>query len=136
MRARTVVALTAALLISDGGPTEAQQRFEREFRLGPFLERNQQDRSDGQEDHRDEGMMVCSAYVADIWRDTIPVPDSWRPRDCFEFARIIGAAQYNLGCIFESGRVRFSLGQPGSVQARESGSLPEQNCGWRSRRQR
>lgn len=135
MRAPMIVTTAAALLFSLSLPTEAQQRFEGEFLFGPFQERVQRDRSD-RGDRPNKGMMVCSAFVSNDWRDTIPVPDTWRPRDCLDFARGIGASGYSLGCLFESGRVRVTLGAPGSVNARVDGSLPEPNCGWSLRRQR
>jgi hypothetical protein len=136
MRSRIVIAAAAAVLVSGSSPIEAQQRIEREFLFGPFRERVQREQFDEREERDGAGMMLCSAFIANDWRDTIPVPDTWRPRDCFDFAREIGASEYSLGCVFERGRMRVSFGEPGSVHVRDDGSLPEPNCGWSFRRQR
>jgi hypothetical protein len=136
MRSRIVCAAAAAMLFTAILPTEAQQRIEREYLFGPFPERIQREQFEQDDERGDAGMMVCSAFTANDWRDTLPVPDTWRPRDCFDFARMIGASEYSLGCVFERGRMRVSFGEPGSVHVRNDGSLPEPNCGWSFRRQR
>jgi hypothetical protein len=69
---------------------------------------------------------LCSVYVPNDWRDTIPVPASWRWSDCRDYAIAIGATHVHLICLFERGSPKMSMGGPGDA--------PNPNCGWGRRR--
>lgn len=69
---------------------------------------------------------LCSVYVPDNWRDTIPVPGTWRWSDCRDYAAAVGATHIHLMCVFAQGQPKVSIGGPGD--------LPEPNCGWGRRR--
>ena len=69
---------------------------------------------------------LCSVYVPQNWRDTIPVPASWRWSDCRDYAARVGATHVHLICLFERGNRKISIGGPGD--------LPEPDCGWGRRR--
>jgi hypothetical protein len=69
---------------------------------------------------------LCSVYVPGNWRDTIPVPASWRWSDCRDYAVTVGATHLHLICLFERGNRKISMGGPRD--------LPEPNCGWGRRR--
>jgi len=69
---------------------------------------------------------LCSVYVPNNWRDTIPVPASWKWNDCRDYAASVGASHIHLICIFDRGSPKISMGGPGGP--------PERNCGWGRRR--
>ena len=68
----------------------------------------------------------CSVYVPNQWRDTFPVPGSWRWSDCRDFAAAMGASHIHLVCTHARGNPKFSVGGPGDP--------PEPDCGWARRR--
>jgi hypothetical protein len=64
---------------------------------------------------------LCSAVVPGTFRDSIPVPSTWRAIDCRNFASSVGANIYQLGCIYAQG----------AYWGRLNGTPPEANaCGW------
>jgi hypothetical protein len=69
---------------------------------------------------------LCSVFVPHGWRDTIPVPGTWRWSDCRDFADMVGASEVHLMCMFTDGSPKISAGSPTE--------LPEPNCGWGRRR--
>ena len=69
-----------------------------------------------------EGAKLCSVFAPNNWRDSINVPSSWTARDCQVFAHDVGATEMQLGCIFDTGEPKVSIGPPGQ--------LPERDCGW------
>jgi hypothetical protein len=73
-----------------------------------------------------QGIKLCSVYAPNNWRDTIPVPATWRWSDCRDYAVTMGATHVHLVCIFADGHPMISVGGPGE--------LPEPNCGWGRRR--
>lgn len=70
---------------------------------------------------------LCSAIRPDDWRTDLPVPNSWTPEDCANFAYVVGAGTHTLGCIF-----RVPTGNPGSRFRLGAGgnAVPNPNCGW------
>ncbi|MDC0712442.1 hypothetical protein POL68_28530 [Stigmatella sp. ncwal1] len=78
------------------------------------------------------GQKVCSAVVPSEWRDSINVPASWNANTCADWARSIGAADYQLGCFFEVRRNTpgFSWGQSASLNGAQRATAPSTNCGW------
>ena len=125
MRARNryslVIASVASILTAS--VASAQER-------GPggprFDERYYQE--DQPEDPDAVGQKLCSVFVPDGWRDSIPVPQSWRWSDCRDYAASVGATQIHLMCVFSQGAPKFSMGGPGRP--------PQPDCGWGRPRQR
>lgn len=64
---------------------------------------------------------LCSILVGNTWRDTLPVPSTWTAATCERLMVKLGAAGYQLGCIFGND---FSFGQ------KVGGDKPIPNCGW------
>jgi hypothetical protein len=100
---------------------EAQPR---ERQLPQFDERYY--REDDQPEAVEGTTKLCSVYVPGDWRDTIPVPGTWRWRDCSDYAAAVGATHIHLMCVHTRGNPKISIGGPGD--------LPEPNCGWGRRR--
>lgn len=66
------------------------------------------------------GQKLCSAIVPAVFRDSVIIPQSWKPEQCRNFSEQVGGYQYQLGCVFSDG-VKW-----GSA----NGGLPSPNCGW------
>lgn len=69
---------------------------------------------------RPKPLKLCSAVTGGNWRDSIVVNDSWRAPACAEWARSVGAPEWQLGCLLDN---TFSWGAP-------NGGQPNPNCGW------
>ena len=63
---------------------------------------------------------ICSAFVADNWRNDLPVPPHWTSGDCWNWAVSIGANEFRMGCLTHDSLVYG----PGM------GDFPSPNCGW------
>lgn len=46
---------------------------------------------------------VCSIIAPGNWRDTLVVPDGWTWHDCHSLRVTLGASQFQLGCVTNTG---------------------------------
>jgi hypothetical protein len=67
-----------------------------------------------------DGQKLCSVVIPVAFRDSLIVPQRWKPETCRQFQQQIGAYQFQPGCVFNE-TVIF-----GDV----NGALPKRNCGW------
>jgi hypothetical protein len=68
---------------------------------------------------------LCSGVTAGNWRDTLVVNNTWTVSTCQFYASTVGAASFQLGCMWDNGAVpNFQFGTLG-------GGIPAGNqCGW------
>jgi hypothetical protein len=118
---RSIALLCATALLVLSTAVAAQPRDPRRWN---FDERYY--REDDPPESVEGATKMCSVYVPDNWRDTFPVPRTWRWSDCRDFAQAVGATHIHLVCIFAEGDPKTSIGGPGD--------LPEPDCGWGRRR--
>ena len=70
---------------------------------------------------------VCSGLVPGVFRDSIPVPNTWNSAMCLLYAKSVGATQWQLGCMGQSEFHWASSAQP----VTDTGPvIPAPNCGW------
>jgi hypothetical protein len=64
---------------------------------------------------------LCSIVKPEGWRDNILVTQTWKPDTCKRFSEVMGAWNYQLGCVYND---EIAMG------ALNSGVGPMRNCGW------
>jgi hypothetical protein len=76
------------------------------------------------------GIKLCSVVTPNSWRDSISVPASWTFINCADYARLVGAKTYELGCVFGD-RVSLPPTNRSAVpQPTNAYPTPDPNCGW------
>ena len=69
---------------------------------------------------------LCSGVVANNWRDSLIVPNTWAGSTCRLYAQSVGATSWQLGCIGQN-EIHWAASQAIS----DTGpALPNPNCGW------
>jgi len=70
---------------------------------------------------------LCSGIVANNWRDSLVVPNTWTSAACLAYAKSVGATSWQLGCIGQNEIHWATQSQPIS----DTGpAIPNPNCGW------
>jgi hypothetical protein len=67
------------------------------------------------------GQKLCRVLHGNTWRDGLIVPQDWTVSICVDYMKKSGGTGYQLGCIYSDG----------TNLAKEDGSLPSPNCGWK-----
>jgi len=69
---------------------------------------------------------LCSGVVANNWRDSLIVPNTWAGSTCRLYAQSVGATSWQLGCIGQN-EIHWAASQAIS----DTGpAIPNPNCGW------
>ena len=67
------------------------------------------------------GQKLCRVLRGTSWRDGLIVPQNWTVSLCVDYMKKSGGTGYQLGCIYPDG----------TNLAKEDGSFPSPNCGWK-----